>query len=125
MEFENDLRKLRWNAPPAGLRAHVLRDARAASRARLIPPWFATLERHWLYPGRAPVTALVVVWLVILSFRFTTPASLLPGSLTTVHLSEEDMARIEFQRAQLFAELRRDESESSSLPPSTVLPPRS
>lgn len=125
MEFEDDLRKLRWTAPAPGLRGRILRDARHAARARFIPPWFAALERHWLYPGRAPAMALIVVWLLIASFRFTTPASLLPHSISSLHLSDDDLARIEFQRAQLLAELRRDESEPPSLPPLNALPPRS
>jgi hypothetical protein len=125
MEFETDLQKLRWAAPPPGLRTRVLREAREGVRARSVAPWFAALERHWLYPGRVPAMALVLVWLVIVSFRFTTPASLLPGVGSYSHLSEDDLVRIEFQRAQLFAELRRDEADFSSPPSTNLLPPRS
>ena len=126
MDLENDLQRLRWATAPAGLRSRVLRDARHLERTRIVPPWVAALERHWLYPGRVPATALVVLWLAILSFRFTTPASFLPGPVSSAHLSEDDLARIELQRAQLFAELRRDETEPSPVPPpSNALPPRS
>jgi len=128
MELENDLRKLRWNAPPGDLRARILRDAHAGgSRTRIILPWLATIERHWLYPGRVPATALLVAWLVIVSFRFTTPESLLPVSGPMRRLTDEDLARIESQRAQLFAELRRAEQDEHSASPTQLglLSPRS
>lgn len=131
MELEDELRQMRLATAPASLRSRVLRDALEATRTRVVPPWFAVLERHWLYPGRGPVTALVVLWLVIASLRFTTPASLLPGTMSGIHLSDDDLARIEVQRAQLFAELRRCDDDASALPPREplqqpgVLPPRS
>jgi hypothetical protein len=123
MEFEDDLRKLRWAVPPPDLRGRVLRDARAAGRMRLVPPWFASLERHWLYPGRIPAAAVVAVWIVILSLRVTTPVSFLPGPVS--HLSDEDMARIEIQSAELLAALREDDFAPRQPPQPGLFPPRS
>jgi hypothetical protein len=125
MEFEHDLKKLRWAAPRPGLRTRILRDARTAAQTRVGPPWFTALERHWLYPGRVPVAAVVALWLLIASFCFTTPASLLPGSPFLSPLSEDDLVRIESERARLFAELCRNEADAPSLPPSDHLPPQS
>jgi hypothetical protein len=123
MELEDDLRKLRWGAPPPELRGRVLRDARAAGRVRLVPPWFASLECHWLYPGRIPAAAVVALWLVILSLRVTTPVSLLPGPVS--HLSDADMARIEIQRAELLAALREDDFAPRQPPQPGRLSPQS
>lgn len=123
MELENDLRALRFAAPPVGLRARILRDARQPVRSTLIPPWFATIERHWLYPGCAPATALVLVWLVIASLRFTTPTALFPTSASTIHINPDDFARLEIERSRILAELQADQPRPPD--PLLILPPRS
>lgn len=126
MELEDDLRKLRLGGAPAALRARILREARTHPRSSLVPPWFAALERHWLYPGRVPVMALAAAWLVIASLRFATPATLLPGESHLVPLTNQDLARFEYQRGELLTTLR--ELEDEPLFPSrqpNLLPPRS
>jgi hypothetical protein len=130
MELEDDLRRLRWTGPPPDLRGRVLREARAPSRSRLVPPWFAALERHWLYPGRWAAGAVAAAWILILSLRVATPAYLLPDPKSLSRLTPEDMARYEVQRAQLMAELRDlfNESapaESDMVPRTNPLPTRS
>jgi hypothetical protein len=123
MELEDDLRKLHWAAPGPDLRARVLRDARVAGRLRLVPPWLAALERHWLYPGRIPAGGVLALWLVILSLHVTTPTSLLPRSVS--RLSDDDMTRLEIQRAELLAALREDDFAPHQPRQPGVLPPRS
>jgi hypothetical protein len=126
MDFEDELRKLNWSLPQTTLRVRVLRDAHAARRSsRIIPPWFAAFERHWLYPGRIPTGTLVAAWLLILLLRVSTPASLLPHGGPIRPLSREDFARLRLERAQLFVELRRETDDLDAAPSSGVLPPRS
>jgi hypothetical protein len=130
MELEDDLRRLRWANPPPELRARILREARAPSRSRLIPPWFAALERHWLYPGRLAAGALATAWILIISLRAATPAYLLPNPKSLSHLSEEDMARYEVQHAQLMAELHDlidapESTDPNAAQRTNVLPTRS
>jgi hypothetical protein len=126
MELEPELRDLRWATAPPALRQRILRDARAARRPSLVPPWLAAVERHWLYPGRTPAVAIVVAWLLIASLRFTTPVSSPPFGGPIPHLTDEDMARIEMDRTRLLAELRRVEDEpANAAPQPALLSPRS
>ncbi len=120
MELEDDLRKLRFNEAPAALRARILRDARDARQASLLPPWFIALERHWLYPGRRPAAATLVAWLIIASLRFGTPASLAADSHAISTLNEDQLVQFERDNARLLAEL-----ESSNFTPATLPQPAS
>jgi hypothetical protein len=117
MELEDDLKRLRFAEAPTALRRRILHAAEAAARPRsLVPPWIAAIERHWLYPGRKPALALALAWLLIASLRFSTPARLLPGGGRAVPLTQQDIARFEYQRGELLAALRELENEPPSPP---------